>query len=379
MSGRVIIVTGASSGIGQKAAEYLCERGDNVILACRNAERGQATVDRIKKKNPEALAHFMELDLASVESIRKFVEAFHATGKKLHVLVNNAGMSLGFKSTKRETTTDGFEITFGTNHLGPFLLTNLLLDDLKQTAEETGDARVIMVASSAHDKATMGRRFRVVDMDMEDLHLVKPGAFTGVQAYKDSKASNIMFMRKLAKDLDGTNVSINAMCPGFIPSTGLGRNNPAGIKVLMKLFSVLRPVMKTIKTVEHGANMIYELADEEKFKGVTGKYLVDLEEGESSEETRDEEKIEKLWQMSGGYLKMDGFEPLDVPEPPPEPEPETAKEETVKEEKTEDKKVEEAKTDDAKEDEAKDEKDETTKGEMEPEDKDNDAKEIKDE
>jgi len=136
MSGKTIIVTGASSGIGFEVARVLCEGGNDVILACRSEERANRSVEKIKKQNPSALATYMHLDLASLESVRKFVDDFHAADKKLTVLVNNAGVFQNMKDTRRQFTKDNFELAMGTNHLGHFLLTTLLLDDLKKSATE---------------------------------------------------------------------------------------------------------------------------------------------------------------------------------------------------------------------------------------------------
>jgi len=160
MTGRVIIVTGASSGLGYETARYLCEGGNFVILGCRDEEKATRAIEKIMQQNPNALATYMHLDLSSLESVRKFVDEFHATGKKLHVIVNNAELAMNFKDVKRQYTADGFELTIGTNHLGHFLLTNLLLDDLRKAAEN-GDARVVVVTSALHDtccKRTRSKR-----------------------------------------------------------------------------------------------------------------------------------------------------------------------------------------------------------------------------
>jgi NAD(P)-dependent dehydrogenase (short-subunit alcohol dehydrogenase family) len=177
MTGRVMIVTGASSGLGFAVANYLCEGGNDVILACRSEEKANRSIERIKQKNPNALATYMNLDLASMESVRKFADDFHALEKPLHVLVNNAGVAMSPKDPKRQYTADNFEMTIGTNHFGPFLLTNLLLEDLKKSSEgEGGDARIINVASSVHDPESMKRRnkqFRDLQpMDIDNILLL---------------------------------------------------------------------------------------------------------------------------------------------------------------------------------------------------------------
>jgi NAD(P)-dependent dehydrogenase (short-subunit alcohol dehydrogenase family) len=143
MTGRTVVVTGANSGLGYEVARYLCEGGNDVILACRSEDKGNRAVDKIKAKNPNALATYMQLDLADTESIQKFVEEFKKLDKKLHSIVCNAGVCAPMKDTKRQYTKQNFELTMGINHLGHFLLTNLLLEDLKKAGgEENGDAQL---------------------------------------------------------------------------------------------------------------------------------------------------------------------------------------------------------------------------------------------
>ncbi|XP_023931511.1 retinol dehydrogenase 12-like [Lingula anatina] len=153
MSKKTIIITGANTGIGFEAARILCRSGDKyeVILACRSEEKAQAAVKAIKEESPNADVMFMKLDLASLDSVRQFVDNFLATGKKLHVLCNNAGMATNFSDNVRHLTKDGFEMTMGTNHFGHFLLTNLLLDKLKSTAASDGEARIVVTSSGMHD------------------------------------------------------------------------------------------------------------------------------------------------------------------------------------------------------------------------------------
>ncbi|XP_064647441.1 retinol dehydrogenase 13-like [Lineus longissimus] len=370
MSGRVVIITGANSGIGYKTAEYLCEAGDNVYLACRNEERGKAAVDKIKAKNPQALAHYLPLDLSNKESIEQFVVKFHEEGKKIQVLINNAAVALSMKDPKRQLTNEGMELMMGTNFIGHFYLTHLLLDDLKKTGEETGNVRVLNVTTALHDGSqSKGRQFK--DVDMDDLFLVNSGAYCGGQAYKNSKAALIMFTYELARLLEGTGVSVNCVCPGFVPKTQLYRQNSAPKRFFDRyVMGGMLKFLNTTTSVDKAANIMFNFADDEKYKGVTGKYYCDNREADSSAETKDEEKQKKLWQLAGGYLKIEGYEPLEIPEPPPEPEP-------VPEKKEEEKPAEskegdgEKKEEDGKE-EKKDEekKDETEKTEeKEPEDK----------
>lgn len=327
MTNRVVIVTGANTGIGFEVTRILCEKGNDVILACRSEDRANRAIEKLKRQVPNALATYMQLDLASLESIRKFVDAFHATEKKLNILINNAGLILGQKDTKRQYTNDNFELVFGTNHLGHFLLTNLLLDDLKKSAaEEGGFARIIVVASSLHDLECAKKRFGVLQpLDLENLFLFNDGTYSGMQAYKNSKLANVMFTYELSRKLEGTGVAVNAVCPGFVPTTELMRSASGSAKFYCRyiLHGMLR-FTKATRSVQQAANAVVSLALDEKFKDVTGKYFKDGQEAKSSEESLDEEKQKKLWELSGGYTHLEGFEPIEVP-PPPVPEEKTEK------------------------------------------------------
>ncbi len=177
-SGKVVIVTGASGGIGEEAASVLAGRGAQVVLAVRDASRGEAALGRIKAKHPAARVSVSLLDLASLGSVREFAGAIDATLPRVDVLLNNAGLM----QTKRSETTDGFERMFGTNHLGHFALTGLLIDKLKRA-----DApRVVTIASIAH------RRARI---DFDDLQGSR--GYSGSRGYGQSKLANLMFALEL--------------------------------------------------------------------------------------------------------------------------------------------------------------------------------------
>jgi light-dependent protochlorophyllide reductase len=330
---RVVIVTGASSGLGFEVAKTLCEVGHDVILACRNEEKTNRAIEKIRKQNPKAQATFMPLDLASLETVRKFVENFHATGKKLSVLINNAGVGLNFKDTKRQYTKDNFELTLGTNHLGHFLLTNLLLNDLKATASEGGDARIVVISSGMHDAELSKKRGPVQPLDMENLFLLKDGTYSGLQAYKNSKVANLLFTYELSRQLEGTGIKVNAIDPGFVPTTEFLRHASAVQKFFTRyvLHGMLR-FTKATRTVSQAGSVICNVATGDKFKDTNGKYIRDGAEVKSSDESLDEEKQKKLWELSGGYTHLEGFEPLDAPTPPPEPVKEEPKQEQKPEE-----------------------------------------------
>jgi light-dependent protochlorophyllide reductase len=383
MTGRVIIVTGANTGLGFEVARNLCEGGNDVILACRNEERGNRAVEKIKRQNPNALATYMQLDLASSESIRKFVDDFRETGKKLNVLVNNAGILLSPKDLKRQYTEENFELTMGTNHLGHFLLTNLLLEQLKATGgEEGGDARVINVSSALHDVAeALKRRSNIFALDFDNFFLFNEATYNSIQAYKNSKVAGVMFTYELARRLEGTGVTVNCVNPGFIPGTELYRVMSRAQKFFSRyiLHGMLR-FAKITRSVQQGASAICTLVTEEKYKEATGHYYSDGAETKSSEESLDEEKQKKLWEVSGGYVKLEGYEPIEVVRPIEEEKKEKEKkEEGEKDGEAKPAEEGENKTDEAKTEEKNDEKKEESADEGKKEGEDAKVEETKEE
>ncbi len=204
LDGKTAIVTGANTGIGLETAVDFAQRNGRVILACRNQAKGEAAVEEVKKRSGNNNVTFMELDLASLESVRGFCALVLDSEAQIDILVNNAGV-MACPPTK---TVDGFEMQFGVNHLGHFLLTNLLLDRLKQAPS----ARIVNVSSSAHKRGKI---------NFDDINSTKNYSPWG--AYSQSKLANILFTRSLTKRLEGTNVTANALHPGVI-KTELGRH-----------------------------------------------------------------------------------------------------------------------------------------------------------
>lgn len=186
LSGKTFVVTGANSGIGYEAARALAAKHGSVVLACRSLEKGQTALDAIRKVAPDARLELGRLDLGDLESVRAFAEKFSREHRRLDVLVNNAGIM----AIPRRTTRDGFEMQIGTNHLGHFALTGLLLTRLVESAP----ARVVTVSSMAH---TMGK-FRA--LDAEDLRLEQGYAKWG--AYGRSKLANLLFAYELERRLE---------------------------------------------------------------------------------------------------------------------------------------------------------------------------------
>jgi NAD(P)-dependent dehydrogenase (short-subunit alcohol dehydrogenase family) len=275
MKGKVCIVTGANVGIGKATATGLAEAGATVVLACRDKEKGSAALAEIQAKIPGADVHLLLLDLASQASIRAFVKAFEEKFPRLDVLVNNAAIV----PSERRTTADGHEMQMGVNHLGPFLLTNLLLPRLEASAP----SRVVVVSSTVH---------RGAKIDFDDLQSERK--YSSMRVYGRSKLANILFVRALAKRLEGKRVTVNALHPGVI-ATELAREWPAPIRFLTKIF---------FKSPEKGARTSLYLATSPEVEGVTGRYFEDCREVTPSEEARDDAAAERLWTVSAGLAGL---------------------------------------------------------------------------
>jgi retinol dehydrogenase-12 len=217
--GKVFLVTGASTGIGRVTAEELARRGGHVILAGRSEARTVPVVEAIRRSTGNAKVEFLPMDLSDLGSVRGAAAAFLSRGLPLHVLVNNAGLA-----GVRGLTPDGFEVTWGTNHLGPFLLTLLLLDRMKESAP----SRIVNVASRAH------YRTRAVDWDAQRRPATSTG---GIDEYSLSKLANVLFTKELARRLSGSGVTAYALHPGVV-ATDIWRELPWGLRHLAKLFMI---------------------------------------------------------------------------------------------------------------------------------------------
>lgn len=327
MTGRVSIVTGAEAGVGFEVAKSLCEAGNEVILACKDEAQTSAAVGKIKEHVPDALAAFMQLDLLSTESIRKFVDEFHASGKKLHLLVNCHGFKPSSSSTQPCLSADNFELTMAANHLGHFLLTNLLLTDLKNAAADGGDARVVVVTSSLHDATAKSCR-SLQPLDFDNFFLFSEKAYSAAQAYKNSRAANLLFSYELARRMQDSGVKVYAICPGVEPTTEMMTNGNGVHRLFSRIFArcVTAPV-----SLPQAANAVCSLCTDDKYKDLSGKYIKDGEEMQSSEETRTEEAQAKLWELSARLVRLEGYEPLEVT--PPAPQEPSGKDKVKKEKK----------------------------------------------
>ena len=278
MKDKVVIVTGATDGIGLVTAHELAAMGAEVIVVGRNAEKGRGVVADIKSSSGNEKVELMVADLSSMEEVRKLANEFKSKYKRLDVLVNNAGAVF----QKRSESADGFEMTFALNHLNYFLLTNLLLETIKASAP----ARIINVSSGAHHGE---------EINFEDLQ--NQNNYNGLSVYGQSKLANILFTKALAKRLEGIDVTTNAIHPGFV-ATRFGRNNGG----LMGLFMPIAHLFA--RTPAQGAETLVYAASSPEVENVSGEYFVDSAVAPSSAASKDMEAAERLWQLSAEMVGL---------------------------------------------------------------------------
>lgn len=273
MSGRVVMVTGANAGMGKEIVLALAAMSAHVVMVSRARARGEAAQVEVRAKTGNDEVELLVADLSSQQAIRNLVREFNAGHDRLHVLINNAGVTL----RRRVETADGFESVFATNHLGPFLLTNLLLPVLTASAP----SRVVIVASGAH---AMGK------VDFDDLQSARK--YDEIRAYNQSKLANLLFTYQLARRIAGTLVTANASDPGFV-KTNLRVPFPYSI------FSFLRGA------AVDGARPTVYLASSPEVEGVSGRYFNRKGEANSSQLSKDEKVAARLWSVSADLTRLD--------------------------------------------------------------------------
>jgi NAD(P)-dependent dehydrogenase (short-subunit alcohol dehydrogenase family) len=276
MTGKTVIITGANSGIGLETAVGLAQAGAKTVITARDRARGEAAVTDIRARSGNDEVELVLFDLGSIASVREGAAAILARTDRIDVLVNNAGVVL----SDRRVTEDGFEATFAVNHLGPFLLTELLLDRIKKSAP----ARIVNVASTAHQGARKG-------LDFDDLQSTR--AYGGMQVYSKSKLANIYFTTELARRLEGSGVTVNALHPGTV-ATGYGRDGDSSGLLAFGL-KVIKPF---ILTAAQGARTSIYLASSPEVEGVTGRYFVKNKARSPSRVAQDDEAARRLWKIS---------------------------------------------------------------------------------
>ncbi len=274
MAGKTVLVTGATAGIGEVAAVELARRGASVIVVGRDPKKLDATVARVRKETGKDAADAFLADLTAQSQVRRLAEQVRSRHPRLDVLLNNAGAIF----SKRSETADGIERTFALNHLAYFLLTNLLLDNLKAA----GHARVVNVSSMAHQSVPGGINFDDIEGKVK---------YSGWTAYAQSKLANILFSNELARRLEGTGVTSNALHPGIV-STDFTAGNGAMGWVYRRLYSVIGISSET------GAKTSIHLAASPEVEGVTGGYFAKSKPAKTAKPAQDREAARRLWELS---------------------------------------------------------------------------------
>lgn len=275
LTGRVALITGANTGIGLVTARELAARGAHVFIACRSVEKARIAVDQIRTVTGNENVELLGLDLGDLDSVRACAIAFLARDLPLHLLVNNAGLA-GAKGT----TKSGFELAFGTNHIGPFLFTQLLLDRIKHSAP----ARIVTVASRAHT--------RVSGINWDDVRQPTKGK-AGLVEYGISKLANVLFSAELGRKLKGTGVTTYSLHPGVV-ATDVWREVPAFLRPLIKLFMI---------STEQGAATTLYCATSPDVSHQTGLYYDQCRIKEPSRVGQDMALAAELWQRSEAWVR----------------------------------------------------------------------------
>jgi retinol dehydrogenase-14 len=279
MAGRTVLITGGSAGIGKATALGLASMGAHVAVTGRYRDRADAAAAEIRAAGGGRVDVFVA-DLSSQAEVRRLADQVLHVLTRIDVLVNNVG---GYWNT-RHVTADGLERTFALNHLAPFLLTTLLLDQLKHSAP----ARVVTVSSNAH---TMGR------IDFDDLQGER--SYSGARAYNQSKLANVLFTNELARRMPAASITANALHPGVV-STSFGADDPAVVRRLLVPF--LRPFMKT---PAQGAATSIHVSSAPALAQVTGRFFAQSRPTKSSERSYDRAVATRLWQVSADLAAGD--------------------------------------------------------------------------
>ena len=282
LSGKIAIVTGASSGIGKAAAARLAERGATVLMICRSPERGQRALSEIRGQTGNQAVELRLADLASLRQVRELGEHLSAELDRLDILINNAGVY----RNRLELTEDGLERTMAVNHLAHFLLTHLLIDRLRAAS-----GRVVNVSSGSHrsgklDRATLQSIIR------------GEGRYRGLRAYSDSKLANVLFTFELARRFESV-ITANAFHPGVL-ATRIWNQNHNALSLMLRLF---KPLMGS---PEAGGDAAVRLATDPQLTHVTGKYFDKEKESRAVDMAYDQELAQRLWQVSAELTGLDG-------------------------------------------------------------------------
>ncbi|XP_051574809.1 retinol dehydrogenase 13 isoform X2 [Myxocyprinus asiaticus] len=282
LDGKTVVVTGANTGIGRETARDMACRA-RVVMACRDLTRAENAAEHIRRSTGNGNVVIRHLNLASLYSVQEFAKEFIATEERLDILINNAGVMM----CPKWTTEDGFETQLAVNHLGHFLLTNLLLGMLKKSSP----SRVVTVSSIAH----VGGKIEVDDLFFDK----RP--YSPLVSYKQSKLANVLFSRELARRMKGTGVSSYCLHPGVI-RTELSRHIESWYPMLKTLLSL--PCMLLMKTPWQGAQTSIYCAVTEGLEKKSGCYFSDCAEKDPAPEGKDDAVARSLWEESARLVGL---------------------------------------------------------------------------
>ncbi|XP_044062679.1 retinol dehydrogenase 13 isoform X1 [Siniperca chuatsi] len=283
LDGKTVLITGANTGIGKETGRDMARRGARVVMACRDLTRAEQAAEEIRQSTGNGNVVIRHLDLASVYSVRQFAKDFLDSEDRLDILINNAGVMM----CPRWLTEDGFETQLAVNHLGHFLLTNLLLPKLKSSAP----SRVVTVSSIAH---------RGGHIDFDDLFFSRR-PYSSLESYRQSKLANVLFSRELARRLRGSGVSSFCLHPGVI-RTELGRHVQGWLPLLGALLSL--PSLLLMKTPSQGSQTTVYCAVTPGLEERSGQYFSDCAEKEAAPEGQDDVVARKLWEESARLVGL---------------------------------------------------------------------------
>jgi NAD(P)-dependent dehydrogenase (short-subunit alcohol dehydrogenase family) len=289
MSNRVLVVTGTTSGTGKALAREIARSGQMLVMIARDADRGQAVLQEIRRQAPNPNLNLELCDLSILSSVRNVAEILKSKYDKINVLINNASVY----KRKRTVTVDGFEEMFAANHLGPFLLTNLLLEQLQAAVQADGSARVLNITAPS-----------TVPLNFDDLQGER--SFNSLRAFGTTKMANLLFTFELARRLENTGITVNAIHPGLTRS-GLMRE----AFILMRLFTRLAS-----GPPERVAGSILQAATAPEFATISGKFLHHGKEIEAPAYAHDRAAQQKLWEMSEQLTRLaatKGVTPINDP------------------------------------------------------------------
>ena len=281
LTGKVVMVTGATDGIGQAVALILARQGAEIVGVGRNPQKCARSVQMIKQATGNQHVEYLLADLSSQSDLRQLAAEYKSKYNRLDVLVNNAGAAFA----RRQETVDGIEMTFALNHLNYFLLTNLLLDVLKRSAT----ARIVNVSSRLH---------RQGDMDFNDLQFQH--GYSRFKAYRRSKLANVLFTYELARRLQGSQVTVNAADPGLV-KTNAGANDGFFSRLAKGLVDAI-----AAQTPEEGAQTIVYLASSAQVSGTTGQFFRNKQAIPSSQASYNQQDAQKLWEVSAQMTGLRG-------------------------------------------------------------------------